>query len=475
MQPIRFYAMLILSKWYVAVALAIVVFAIVVRLNADDMPEAYTVPAPMMPSPNALDFYLQAITMERDSAHVDAAFSTPAEPMPVAKPAVARADANADHVFTLAEKDRLVAENLPAIAELHAGMSYPFMELPARSFATVALYDEDDDRAVARLLGLEGQTRSAHGDWAGAMNAYLDCVKIGSDLPHGGALTAMLVGVGCERIGRKSAEGVIDHLSSGQARAAASRMEEISANEFPVWQTLRDEEWNLQASLQQLFTNSHWRAEFTEAWSGADADSNSSQTWTAGDVVLQAESPRTAFDNYTRYMNAGIAQSKLPWPAQRSAPPPVLPTDPINQLLLPVFSQGSSYAYSNLALDRLLETQLALHAYRLDHGRYPDSLAELVPKYLKAVPLDPFTDGEPLRYRISADYYIVYTAGNGHQAITHATEHRVTGNHYLLYSVGPDATDDGGTPMFDQQYPSIALSATGRPDEKGDIVAGVND
>ncbi len=40
---------------------------------------------------------------------------------------------------------------------------------------------------------------------------------------------------------------------------------------------------------------------------------------------------------------------------------------------------------------------LALHAYRLDHGDYPDALDALVPSYLAAAPTDPF-DGAPLRY-----------------------------------------------------------------------------
>ena len=40
---------------------------------------------------------------------------------------------------------------------------------------------------------------------------------------------------------------------------------------------------------------------------------------------------------------------------------------------------------------------LALKAYHAEHGDLPDTLEELVPKYLTAVPLDDF-DGQPLRY-----------------------------------------------------------------------------
>jgi hypothetical protein len=45
-----------------------------------------------------------------------------------------------------------------------------------------------------------------------------------------------------------------------------------------------------------------------------------------------------------------------------------------------------------------LRQQLALIAYRADHGEYPDELAELVPDYLPFVPVDPYS-GHEFEYR----------------------------------------------------------------------------
>ncbi len=59
---------------------------------------------------------------------------------------------------------------------------------------------------------------------------------------------------------------------------------------------------------------------------------------------------------------------------------------------------------------------LALRCYQNDHGALPASLADLTPKYLKAIPLDDY-DGLPFRY---------------------SREKK------LLYSVGEDFKDDGG-------------------------------
>ncbi len=61
---------------------------------------------------------------------------------------------------------------------------------------------------------------------------------------------------------------------------------------------------------------------------------------------------------------------------------------------------------------------LAVDQYRMEKGRWPDGLGDLVPEYLESVPLDPFT-GDPLLYR--------------------ATDEGV-----VVYSVGPDGFDDAG-------------------------------
>ena len=74
---------------------------------------------------------------------------------------------------------------------------------------------------------------------------------------------------------------------------------------------------------------------------------------------------------------------------------------------------------NNFAYTRVTRTVLAIERWRLTHnGRLPDSLKDLVPGFLPTVPLDPF-DEKPLRYKKSAQGYIVY-------------------------SIGPDLVDDGG-------------------------------
>ncbi|MFO0849702.1 MAG: hypothetical protein U0871_14295 [Gemmataceae bacterium] len=53
---------------------------------------------------------------------------------------------------------------------------------------------------------------------------------------------------------------------------------------------------------------------------------------------------------------------------------------------------------------------VACERFRQAHGRWPDTLTELVPAYLTAVPTDPY-DGQPLRLRRTADGLMVYAVG----------------------------------------------------------------
>ena len=57
---------------------------------------------------------------------------------------------------------------------------------------------------------------------------------------------------------------------------------------------------------------------------------------------------------------------------------------------------------------RSMETVFACRRYRAKHGRYPETLDELVPEFIAAVPLDPF-DGKPLRY--NNEHHYVWTVG----------------------------------------------------------------
>lgn len=88
-------------------------------------------------------------------------------------------------------------------------------------------------------------------------------------------------------------------------------------------------------------------------------------------------------------------------------------------LMLPALNRAAEIGFRAKVSHEATLTVLALQRYRLEKGRYPVSLDELIPTgYLGSLPADPFSD-KPLSYKVAGDAF-------------------------TLYSVGEDFDDDGG-------------------------------
>lgn len=93
-------------------------------------------------------------------------------------------------------------------------------------------------------------------------------------------------------------------------------------------------------------------------------------------------------------------------------------------LLMPAISRVQTAEDRIEQVHRNLEVAFALAAYRRDNKRYPEKLADLAPKYLKAVPGDVF----------SGKLLVYWPAAKG----------------YVFYSVGANGKDDGGKLLTDE-------------------------
>src|SRR5262249_1660497 len=96
-------------------------------------------------------------------------------------------------------------------------------------------------------------------------------------------------------------------------------------------------------------------------------------------------------------LNGKVIQAKLDW-------------DIIRALVMPAVGKVSEAYRRGVGNLNCAAVAVALERYRRDHGRWPDSLGDLVPRYLAAVPKDP-QDGKPLRYRRRPDGVVVYWVG----------------------------------------------------------------
>ncbi len=80
----------------------------------------------------------------------------------------------------------------------------------------------------------------------------------------------------------------------------------------------------------------------------------------------------------------------------------------LTEYTAPHFVSKYSADVANLSI---FQTVIAIERYRLaNQGRLPETLADLAPAFLPAVPMDPF-DGQPLRFKKLAPGYEVYSIG----------------------------------------------------------------
>jgi hypothetical protein len=102
-----------------------------------------------------------------------------------------------------------------------------------------------------------------------------------------------------------------------------------------------------------------------------------------------------------RYLADIVEASKKPWPERLRR---------LETGTFPGALESAQFLAGNVAQGRTARIAVAVEEFRGDTGHTPASLAELVPKYLGAVPIDPF-NGEPLKYRLDGDSYTVYSVG----------------------------------------------------------------
>lgn len=91
------------------------------------------------------------------------------------------------------------------------------------------------------------------------------------------------------------------------------------------------------------------------------------------------------------------------------------------RIATPTLARSVDLGFSTDVQRDLLATDIALQRYHRRHGRYPESLEQLVPEWLPAVPVDSM-DGQPLRYRLEPS------------------------GEFTLWSAGEDRRDDAGDP-----------------------------
>ncbi|HEX5322294.1 MAG TPA: hypothetical protein VFW40_00810 [Capsulimonadaceae bacterium] len=434
--------------------IAILAMACAIYWMQLNIPPDFTIPKPPpLPSPNAYDFFAAALKLDVDSQK--AIFASDNRP-PGYKDPYKDPD---DRYYTLAEKKALLQESQPLLAKLRQGLQYPYATPdPDEDYFTVEhrntiLPTEYDLKELALMARFAGGVYAQERDWGSAVQCDLDAIQVGEKEVHALGELPYIDGMSCENIGFVGLWKTVDYLNLAQADAALKRLAQIDSDALPLGQAMEHKVLFDKITLLRVFSEPHWRSRYSKY-----SLPPSVYLW-SNRAIMQKE---VDFDS------AWVREVRRPYVAR--LPLPSVPKDVFHQWQNPPASTTAARAYGGeLSANRMsfwfrgvqIKTQtnlmlaaLALRIYRLDNGEYPNSLAELSPKYLPTTPADPFAMNSALRYRR-------------------------TGGKYLLYSVGPDGKDDGGKPIFSA---TNARGHTVAPRFRhdiyslsiGDIVAGVN-
>lgn len=119
---------------------------------------------------------------------------------------------------------------------------------------------------------------------------------------------------------------------------------------------------------------------------------------------------------------------------------------PLSGLMMPALDSAFTTEFQYAANARMAATAIALRWHQHDHGAWPNTLDALVPTYLSAVPIDPLDPTRhPLRYVPAG----VIPKLNPKLTFTDEQQTKLPAGPFpILYSMGRDGADDGGTVFY---------------------------
>lgn len=299
------------------------------------------------------------------------------------------ADVSADD---LAAAKRFLQDSGPALEMIQRGLRAPSLGWPQWKTLAEATADTFGQWSLPRLrrvgdLLLAGAALAYRdGEVTQAMNGYLDSVEFAGDAGRGGLPIERLFASVWLRSSVKPLLAVLAEpgMSARDLRGGTKRLRRLLAEQEPFAATVRTELPLSRAAMppaQQQLVEPYMK-------DISDAARLDYPHWLAFDLSAH-------------------------WPAPGTVDPTQQPYLP------PKMWEGLRARYEEYqAYLRAATIVAALRLYDLDRGQYPDGLVELIPKYVKELPLDPF-GAAPFVYRRQE-------AG------------------WVIQSVGPNAQDDGG-------------------------------
>jgi hypothetical protein len=364
------------------------------------VPDVEIPPPVKRPNPNGFDLYIAAANaLVRANPPVDQV-NDPKRQTPDA----------AKTLHSLSRKQAWLKTNAKAFTLFRQAMKTPSMHPDQRDISKKVHLGHFIELGRTKII--EANVFKLEGRPEKAIESGLDCIQMGIDISQNSDVIGMLVASSTQSSGVSVVDDPLIHqLTAKEANIATRCVESLIARNPTFIEAVEEDRWEyITAYLDSMRQGNEWRSYYYDKPSLKDR------------IGVHFLSPRAIIAT----INSDVDESKafLKEPYNREKIEAIEKEfSGINQVRLKPMFCGLKFseARRDVAL-KLLALRLALQAYQVEKGAYPQNLNTLSPQYLKVIPTDDFKQGQPFGYRLS-------------------------GKNYVLWSVGPDGKDDNGKPI----------------------------
>ncbi len=255
---------------------------------------------------------------------------------------------------------------------------------------------------AARLLEYSGRVHNDDGDHAAAARDAIGIVELGHDVSSQRSVVSTVAGAACVARGVRLLQDTVPNLYQAECVEALKLLQDAEASRVAFADRLDGTMVEMRASLKDMAEDEeHLLAVIAMANLPPDYEADLEASWAALDAAT-----------------AGLLETART-PYSVADPLPVVGDPLIEALYPPGITQNAWFADTRWQAEiQVALAELAARAHQLTDGDAPASLGALVPEYLPAALVDPFS-GELLSSVPGEDGLVIY-------------------------SVGPDGADDAG-------------------------------
>jgi hypothetical protein len=288
---------------------------------------------------------------------------------------------------------------------------------------SILLPEVQSARNIARLLALQARWKAATGDYRASMEDINAMFAIAQHIGEEPFIVSGFVGVAIDGIAMDTLRAIIASHQLDLKDLDIVKLHSFSYQKF------------LQRAFR--FEDAFWQVAFLETCNNLDylqsLDNLNSKGRTSNNFFGAAflfriflmkneiKANRWYSEKVSNLAVFPYYQTKDEWRTLFKTTGKEAPKSLFAPKLCSIISNSAESITRGDAQRRIVELALAMCRYRAKNGKYPEKLDELVPDFIAFVPLDPF-DGKPMRLK-------------------------KTDGKIVIYSIGTDGIDDGGTPF----------------------------